>query len=222
MPNAVVLDCPNAGHHNGVPQGTVNWYALEVKSLREISVSRLLRAKGYEEFTPCYTLQRRQLDRTRLVEVPYLPGYVLCRYDGANNAKIVTTPGVIRIVKFCNAPAVIPEEEIRSLKIVTESGIGAKAYPFFNCGQKVEIQSGPLQGAKGRIAVVQKNCKLVVSIELLQRSIAVSVDQRWVVHSREGERSEFYSTGMIESVRPSDEVRPNREAMAQIAARRIL
>jgi transcription antitermination factor NusG len=178
---------PNCDHKDAPHvSNSGNWYALEVRSSRELSVARLLRARGYEEFAPCYRVQRKWVDRTKVVDVPYLPGYVLCRYDAANNAKIVAIPGVISIVKFCREPAVVPEEEILSLKIVAESALGVHPCPFLSCGQRVEINSGPLQGARGKVVRVQKDYKLVVSIELLQRSVAVSLDQRWVAPSQEG------------------------------------
>jgi transcriptional antiterminator RfaH len=156
------------------------WCALQVWVGREKTTAQLLRQKGYEEFLPCYKKRQRRSDRTENIEVPLFPGYVFCRFDPEIRAPLVTTPRVIRIVSASNRPAVIPEEEIASLRTLLQSGLRPEGYPYYlSVGQKVRISDGPLRGAEGILAAINRGNRLVVSISLLQRSVSVEIDPEW-------------------------------------------
>ncbi len=160
------------------------WYVLRVATGHELHTAELLRQKGYEEFTPSYVVRRQWVDRIKQIHLALFPGYIFCRCDPEMSSKAVMTPGVLRIVSFCNQPAVITEEQISTLKALVASGLKPRPWPYLHCGDMVELQAGPLRGARGRVVCCDDECKLVVSIELLQRSVAVTVDREWVSPDR--------------------------------------
>ena len=151
------------------------WYALQLRSRWEFSTASILEHKGYEVFLPRCTSRRKWSDRVKSIQRPLFPGYLFCRIEGGVAGTLVTTPGVIRIVCAGQAPLPVDREEIDSLRLVV-SQQEVQQLPFCREGQKVEINTGPLQGARGAILQVKGQCKLVVSISILQRSVAVEID----------------------------------------------
>jgi transcription antitermination factor NusG len=157
-----------------------SWFALQVRPRAEKVVASLLQFKGYEEFLPVYRARRRWSDRVKEVEVPLFPGYVFVRFNLLTGPPIVTTPGVIRIVGHGNLPIAIDDEEISTLKILVRSGVAPEPWPFVSVGQRVHIASGPLRGMKGIVTRLTNRCRIVVSVSLLQRSVAAEIDESWV------------------------------------------
>lgn len=156
------------------------WFALRVKPRHEKAAAAGLRFKGYEEFAPLYRIRRRWSDRYREVEVPLFDGYVFCRFDFRCRLPILTTPGVLRIVGSGKEPVSVPDGEIDDLKAVVRSGLPAEPCPFLEAGWQVVIQEGPLRGVQGTLLEIKGRERLVLSVSLLHRSIAVEVDRRWV------------------------------------------
>ncbi len=152
------------------------WLAIVVKSKHEKIAARLLREKGYEEFLPLYRARRRWSNRTAELDLPLFPGYVFCRCDGDIKSRIVTTPGVLRIVGFNNRPAPIPDEEIEAIRLTLASGRPIVPWTGPRKGDMVRIVDGPLKGVFGIVERVNQERYLVVSVALLQRSVAVSIE----------------------------------------------
>lgn len=164
---------------NGLP-----WFALQVRSQRENYVADQLSAKGYELFLPLYTCRKRWSDRIKKVELPLFPGYLFCRFDPYDRLPIVKTPWLLRIVGFNHIPTPVDDEEISSVRTLVLSGAAAQPWPFARVGERVRIESGPLRGVSGVLTQIKGNNKLVVSITLLQRSVAVEVDSALVSPER--------------------------------------
>src|ERR1700733_7254952 len=117
------------------------WFAVHVKPRAERSVGMILENKGYEKFIPAGP---RRLGKTlRGEEKPLFPGYVFCRSGAGVLGRIVTTPGVIRILGFGNTPAAIPDTEVQALRTIVKSGLPVESYPFFQSGDFVRICEGP-------------------------------------------------------------------------------
>lgn len=156
------------------------WFALQVQSRLAKIASATLRGKGYEEFLPLYRRCRRSSGRSREIDVPLFPGYCFCRFDPSDRLlPILTTPGVMKIVSLGKTAVPVTEEEIESIKMVTRSGLPADPWPFPAVGEKVVIRRGPLCGLEGTVTDVAGAQRLVVSVTLLQRSIAVDIDRGW-------------------------------------------
>jgi transcription antitermination factor NusG len=155
------------------------WFALQVNSKREALISASLRMKGYEEFLPQYSDRRRSASRAREVSLPLFPGYVFCRLDlNQRILPVLTTPGVIGLVGVGKTPIPVEDAEVDAIKAAVEFG-QIEPYPRLAVGQSVEMTNGPLAGCEGIVVKVRNSWRLVISVTLLQRSIAVEIDRDW-------------------------------------------
>ncbi len=161
-------------------QRSLPWFAIRVKSRYEKAVSAALKGKGYEEFAPLY--RRRDAGPSRLegAELPLFPGYVFCRFDPEYRLPILVTPGVVHVVSFGRIPCEVCETEIEAVRAVHRSLLGVEPWPFLQVGQRVSLQRGPLRGIEGIITGQKGGCRLIVSITLLQRSLAVEIESNWI------------------------------------------
>ncbi len=153
------------------------WYALYVKHQHEKFVTSSLDGKGYESFLPTYTKVSASSKKS---ELPLFPGYVFCRLDSAQKTEVVSTPGVFSIVGNASQPAPIPEQEIEKVKEVLASGLTRRPWPYLVSGQEVCIRSGPLRGVNGVVVDDTHERWLVLSLHLLQRSVAVKVERAYL------------------------------------------
>jgi transcription termination/antitermination protein NusG len=152
------------------------WLALYVKPRHEKHVACMLRGNGYDEFVPLYS--HRTPSRT--TELPLFPSYVFCRFDENRRFPVLKIPGVFGIVEFGGRPARVPEEEIAALKRVIAAGIAREPWPALTAGARVRIAAGPLQGVEGVVVTHKNSSRLIVSVDLLNRSVAVELDRHWL------------------------------------------
>ena len=153
------------------------WFALTVKPRYEKAVARALRGKNLEEFLPLYRQDRAWSDRVKAVEFPLFSGYVFCRFSYADRFAVLNTPGVTAILGAGAIYAPIPDDEIAAIRTVVNSGLRARPWPYLVPGQMVRIESGPLAGVRGTVLRNKGVTCVVVTVELLQRSIAAEVDR---------------------------------------------
>jgi len=153
------------------------WYALQIRPRFEKLAARYLRDKGYEEYLPLITSTRRWSDRIKTVEMPLFSGYLFCRFDVQERLPILVVPGVLSIVGIAKVPATIPESQISSLQQVIASKLNCVPWPFVQVGQSMSVERGPLAGLKGKVIEVKSSLRLVLSLPLLQRSVAVEIDR---------------------------------------------
>jgi len=152
------------------------WCAIYTRHQHEKVIAQILSAKGLEVFLPLYNATRRWKDRTMHLSLPLFPCYLFLRGMKERRLEVVTTPGIVFILAINGEAATIPESEIESVRRVIEWGNRVEPHPFLRCGDRVRVISGPLQGLEG-ILVRKKNlCRLVLSVEILERSAAVEVD----------------------------------------------
>lgn len=156
------------------------WFVVRVRSNYEKVASASLRSKGYEELLPLSKGRRIWSDRIKVVETPVFPGYVFCRFDPSRRLPILTTPGVVGIVGFGEAPAPVYEHEITSLRTMLKAGLSCEQWPYLKAGQPITIEHGPLAGFDGTVLQVKGQYRLIVQISLLQRSVAAEVDREAV------------------------------------------
>jgi len=163
------------------PDAVFPWFALEIRARHEKFVAAALFGKGFEVFLPLYLCKRRWSDRIKEIELPLLPGYLFCRFDPQNRLPILVTPGVRQVVGTAKTPVPVDESEIAALQSIVVSRLQARPWPFLQVGQRVRIEQGPLSGVEGILLDSQKRERLVVSVTLLQRSVAVEIDGDWAV-----------------------------------------
>jgi transcription antitermination factor NusG len=140
-------------------------------------VAAHLESKGYETFLPTYPAKRRWSDRTKIVVLPLFEGYVFCQLDTERAARVITTPGVVRLVSVAGVPAPIDDEEIDALRRIVASPLDMEPWPFLHVGARVRIESGALAGIEGILESVRGKQRVIVSVTLLQRSVAVELDR---------------------------------------------
>lgn len=162
----------------------MNWYALHVRSNFERKTAELLEQKGIEVFAPFYQPNPRKRDRKgQLIWRALFPGYVFGSLNWETQ-KIPTlrTPGVIRVLSLGDEPVPIPGPEIEAVRALLAAGV-ARPYPFLNAmktGKPVRLTGGPLTGVQGIIVWIRDEARVVVSIEMLHRSVSVEVEAGWV------------------------------------------
>lgn len=157
-----------------------HWFALLVKPRHEKAVSAALRSKHYEEFLPLRGVRRKWSDRFKVVEMPLLSGYTFCRFDPSEKVHILRTPGIRKVVGWGAAPVPVEEAEIQALQTVMRADLPAAPCPYLRTGQAICLDRGPLSGLRGLLLQTRGRSRLVVSITLLQRSVAVEVEQTWI------------------------------------------
>lgn len=163
-----------------LPDVAQDWYALYTRHQHEKIVARVLGSKGIEVFLPLYTAVHRWKDRDKKLSLPLFPCYVFFQNPSERWQSILTTPGVHSIVGVAKRPATIPFLEIEAIKSVVGSCLKLEPHPFLHCGDRVRLTAGPLEGLEGLLVRKKSTWKLVVSVEMLQRSIAVEVDASMV------------------------------------------
>lgn len=156
----------------------------------------MLSGKGYETYLPLCRSRRRWSDRVKHLDVPLFPGYMFCRFDARDRLPIMTTAGVINIVSAGKRPIPVYETELEDIRVIVRSGLVAQPWPFLRVGSWVYVDRGPLAGVEGIITNIDKVHRLIVSISLLQRSVAVEIDREWAspLPERVGPRSATLSS----------------------------
>jgi transcription antitermination factor NusG len=152
------------------------WFALQVRTKHEMGVADFLRGRGYMPFLPVRRTRKVWSDRTKVVDTALFPGYLFCRVNIQDRLPVLTAPGVIRIVGYDRVPVPVDEAEIKALQTLVTSEVASQPWPFLRIGEQVQIESGPLQGLKGILLEVRGTRRLVLSVSLLQRSVAVEID----------------------------------------------
>ena len=162
------------------PEERPAWYVLRVRPRHEQAVERAIAAKGGETLCPTHTARHAWSDRVKLVETPVFPGYVFCRMRRNERRRYVEVPGVIQVVGFGRGPEAVPDEEIESLRRVAASGLDLEPVEGWRPGRQVRVIDGPLAGAGGFVEEVLGRHRLVVTVSILQRAVAVEIDARWL------------------------------------------
>ena len=157
-----------------------SWFAVQVKTTHEKRVASSFDSAGYEWFLPLYACRRLWSDRMKHVDLPLFPGYIFCRFTPCARVPILKTPSVLRIAGTGSAASPVDEQEITALQRVMKSGAGVSPFPFLQAGQRVRIDHGSFCGLEGLISDLRQHDRLILSVGLLQRSVAVEIDSAWV------------------------------------------
>ncbi len=157
------------------------WYALQVRTRWESSTSSLLCGKGYQTFYPTYTTEKRwRRGASSGTTAPLFPGYVFCQFDPLMRLPVLVTPGVIAVVGRGRIPVPVEDSEIEAIQRVVSSGLRAEPWPYLEVGQQVRIQDGALSGLGGILTSFRGTSRIVVSVSLLCRSVALEIDRSGV------------------------------------------
>ncbi len=176
-------DMPEVRPHAGASESPApnQWYALHVRSRHEKVVAAQLEAKQQTVFLPLYQSRNQWRDRWKTVELPLFPGYVFCQIPPGRCSQVIATSGIIDVVRVGGKPAPVPPHEIEAVKLIAESRLAVEPYPSLAIGEAVMIRKGPLAGITGSLMEVRNNLRLVVSVEILCRSVLVHIERSWAV-----------------------------------------
>ncbi|MGH9404446.1 MAG: UpxY family transcription antiterminator [Terriglobia bacterium] len=152
------------------------WSALYTRHQHEKMIAQLLTEKEIEVFLPLYEAIHQWKDRRKNLSLPLFPCYVFLRAGAGRRLDILTTPGVLRFVTVAGESAVIDPAEIAAVRRIVECTLSAEPHPFLNDGDWVRVKSGPLAGTDGILVRKKGSSRLVLSVQMVQQSVAVEVD----------------------------------------------
>jgi transcription antitermination factor NusG len=158
-----------------------HWFAVQTEPRCEKKVAHLLIQKGYECLLPIYKQRRSWCYKTIETEVPLFSMYVLCRDTESTIGKIIVTPGVRSIVGFGAQPSIIPEKEIIALKRLSDSNLLREPWEYLPDGILIQVETGPMAGIRGIYNRTQDKHRLVISVTILQRSVAIQLSADTVI-----------------------------------------
>jgi len=157
------------------------WYAIQTRKRREQSTATLLSGKGYEIFLPVQSWEHRRDRQNEEVRPTLFPGYLFCCFDVQKRVPILVNPGVVGVVGQGRVPIPVPFSEIHAIQSLVSSGVPAEPWPYLECGQRVQIADHALQGIEGILVGHKGNHRIVVSVTLLRRSVAMEIHRSCVI-----------------------------------------
>jgi transcription antitermination factor NusG len=152
------------------------WWAVYTRHQHEKTVAENLLGSGVEVFLPLYQAVRQWKDRKKHLSLPLFPCYVFLRGESERRVHVLSTPGVHSIVMVAGQPAVIPDLDIEAIRRAVDSPLKVEPHPFLRRGDWVRIKSGPLANIEGILIRRKGSYRLILSAEVLQKSLAVEVD----------------------------------------------
>jgi transcription antitermination factor NusG len=152
------------------------WYAAYTCANHERRVGAELGAREVEHFLPLYSSVRCWKDRRVRLDLPLFPGYVFVRLALRDRLRVAQIPSVVRLVGFNGLPAALPDEEMEILRAGLSQSLRTEPHPFLTVGRRVRITGGPFAGLEGVLKRKRNSPRVVVSLSLIQRSVAVTVD----------------------------------------------
>ncbi len=155
----------------------LKWYAVQTRSRHEKMVARQLEGQGFATFLPVTTQLRQWSDRRKMVEMPLFPGYTFLRmtYQPEQRLRVLNTDGIVGFVGVQGQGTAIPDRQIEHIQNLITSQVPFESYPFLKVGQRVRIRSGSLNGTEGILVGQESDRMLVISVELIQRSVSIRV-----------------------------------------------
>jgi transcription antitermination factor NusG len=152
------------------------WYAAYTCANHEKRVREQLEQRSVESFLPVYETVRRWKDRRMRLQLPLFPGYVFVRMPVVDRLRVLQVPGVVRLVGFNGQLAALPDAEIEGLRNGLAGGVRAEPHPFLTAGRRIRVKRGPFEGRQGILLRRKGKLRLVLSIELIMRSLVIDID----------------------------------------------
>ena len=154
-----------------------HWYAAYTRANHERRVAQELAERSVEHFLPQYQSRRKWRDREVELSLPLFPGYVFVRMALENKLRVLQVPGVACLVSFAGKPAVVPAEEFGRIQELLNRKAVATPHPYLNVGRRARVLDGPFAGLEGIVVRRNKRSRLVISLDLIARSIAVELGE---------------------------------------------
>jgi transcription antitermination factor NusG len=175
--DAKLCSMPMMDAQTGERHAEVNWYALYTWPRHEKSVAEQIKQRRISCFLPLYRSVRRWKDRRKELDLALFPGYVFVRIAPRDRLRVLQLTGAVRFVSFNGHPAPLPDGEIEALMNALASGVRAQPHPYLTVGRRVRIRYGPLARSQGILLRRKDRFRVVLSLDLLRRSVDVEVDE---------------------------------------------
>jgi transcription antitermination factor NusG len=170
-------DSPMIWEKGAATQTRARWYVAHVRSRHEKHVARQLEERQIDHFLPLYCSIRRWKDRRKELEMVLFPGYIFVHLDLREWMPVLRIPGFVRLVGCNTQPVALPNGEIEALRHGFRQGINVQPHPFLKIGRRVRVRYGPLAGTEGILLRRKDRIRVVISIDLIMRSVAVELDE---------------------------------------------
>ncbi len=159
-----------------LPDTSRRWYAAYTKPCHEKRVAEHLEIRKIELFLPLYRSARRWNNGCKVtLEKPLFPGYVFVHLALRDRLQVLEIPRVVRLVGFNAHPTPLPESEIEAIRSFLVHGLRAEPHPYLRVGRRVRVVSGPLKNLEGIMVKIKNAHRLIISLDLIQRSINIEV-----------------------------------------------
>ena len=157
------------------------WFAIRTSPRWELRACSELSLRGIETWVPLCHVRHKWSDRTKIIDQPIFPGYLFSRFHLRDRVRVLAAPGVKQILGIGATPAPISQSEIDNLKTLVNAKPLLIPWPYLCAGQRVRIDRGPLAGVEGFVLrAEQEALRIVVSVDLLQRSVAAEIDRNCI------------------------------------------
>ncbi len=155
----------------------ISWYAVSTRSRQEKAAASLLEYRGVPYFLPLINVTRQWSDRRQTIDMPLFPGYIFVQIPLLSDVRmrVLKVPGIVKFVGNQEGPQAIPTEQIEGVRTVLSKGVECTSGLLLNVGDRVRMKRGPLAGIEGTLMRIGAESKLVLSVEMIQRSIAITV-----------------------------------------------
>jgi len=155
----------------------LGWYVAYTYPRHEKSVATYLTQKSVDSFLPCLTKTSQWKDRRVKIEVPLFPGYIFTHIRPNERVKVLSIPGVIRMLCYNEAPVMVSNPEIDSIRLCLSRGGRLEPHRFIPIGERVRVKAGIFQGLEGFVVRHHQSCKLVVTVGLIHQSVALEIEE---------------------------------------------
>lgn len=161
------------------PQDDVElkWYAVYTWARHEKRVAQQMGERQLSSFLPLYRSVHRWKDRRKEIELALFPSYVFVHFELKDRMRVLGIPGVVHIVSSRGLPVPMAEQEIEPLRRGMDGTLKMEPHPYLQAGSRVRVRSGPMTGLEGILLRRKEGLRLVVSIEILMRAVAVEIDE---------------------------------------------
>jgi transcription antitermination factor NusG len=155
-----------------------HWYAVQTRVRTEKRVAERLEHYGLRTYAPAFIETHEWSDRRKRIEVAAFPGYIFLNatIDLTVRRQVIQAPGVVEIVGRQGQPTAIPEQEMENLQTMFATGLRCRPHAYLSAGKRVRVRGGALDGLEGVLVAVHSERSLVVTVNLIQRSLAVRID----------------------------------------------
>jgi transcription termination/antitermination protein NusG len=156
------------------------WFAVWTRSRQEKVAASMLQTVGVPYFLPLKTEIRQWTDRKQTVQVPLFSGYLFVRIDLNKDSRlqILKTPGIVGLVGNNMGPLPIPDQQIEDIRTILTQSIEYTVLPFLREGDRVRVVRGPLAGMEGRLVRINSMSRLLISIEMIHKTLAVNISRQ--------------------------------------------